>query len=164
MSGSERSSHASCKCDPVFRKERIRRMNDELRKYGRGFAAGLTFLEQRGRLASAITRGIPIRLWLCMARHLCASVGSPESKPIKLAPFSTSQRSGTGNFEFEVLEAIAAGAPVLISIDGPLDHYSVICGYSPTRFRFFDSYGYRWLSRQHCTFDESRTKRHMLTG
>ena len=48
MSGSERNSHASCKCDPVFRKERIRRMNDELRKYGRGgiivITAGLSAL------------------------------------------------------------------------------------------------------------------------
>ena len=82
-----------------------------------------------------------MRLWLRMARHLCASVGNPGLPSIRLAHFSASERGAAGNFEFEVLETIAVGAPVLISIDGPLDHYSVICGYSATRFRLFDSYG-----------------------
>ena len=124
------------------------------------FETGVKYLDERGWLSTVLTQGMSNRLFASLVRYH-ATRHSLHVERIPAAPPSMTQESAI-SAELAVMAAITKGKPVLISIDKPLDHYSVICGYSPTRWHLFDSYGYRWLSRQHCTFGRQLHARHRL--
>ena len=118
------------------------------------FEAGVGYLEKKEWLSTVLTEGMPNRLFAELARHLA---GKHDLQIERIVSSRKRHRP-----EEAIMRAIAAGVPVLTSIDPPLDHYSVICGYSPTRWLLFDSYGYKWLSRAHCSFGQHKNARHTL--
>ena len=126
------------------------------------FEAAVQYLDERGWLSAVLTEGMPNHLFASLVRHLARS----HSLRVERAPVPARSMARESPMEAErvVIAAILGGMPVFVSIDKPLDHYSIICGYSPKRWHLFDSYGYRWLSRSHCTFERQRNARHRLTA
>ncbi|AEG50220.1 hypothetical protein Sphch_2573 [Sphingobium chlorophenolicum L-1] len=119
------------------------------------FEAGIGYLDKKDRLSTVLTEGMPKRLFVGLAHQLA------KRRDLQIERIAS---SGTRHRPEEaIMNAIAAGMPVLASIDPPLDHYSVIFGYSPTRWLLFDSYGYKWLSRVQCAFGRAPTVRHTLS-
>lgn len=117
------------------------------------FEAGVRYLDDRGWLSTVLTEGMPIRLFSALGRHLMKKHG------LEIARIAPTKRYPP---EEAIMRAIVSGRPVLASIDPPLDHYSVIYGYTPTRWLLFDSYGYKWLSRERCTWSRAKRARHRV--
>jgi hypothetical protein len=120
------------------------------------FESGVAYLDEREWLSTVLTEGMPTRLFVGLARHLA------KGHDLQIERVVASRKSDMP--EQTIKSAIATGIPVLAAIDPPLDHYSVICGYSPTRWLLFDSYGYRWLNRRHCSFQRRPTASHRLSA
>ncbi len=118
------------------------------------FHAAITYLDDLEWLSSVITEGMHTALFSALARK----IGESENFQVsRVASWGEKHRQ-----EEAVIRAIVTGSPVLASIDPPLDHYSVICGYTATRWLLFDSYGYRWLSRARCSFGSRENARHIM--
>lgn len=120
------------------------------------FETGVGYLEKKEWLSTVLTEGMPTRLFAALAQHLAGKHG------LQFARMASSRKWHRP--EEAVMSAIRAGMPVLTSIDPPLDHYSVICGYSPSRWLLFDSYGYKWLSRAQCSFHQQKNARHVMSA
>ncbi len=103
------------------------------------FDAGVRYLDNREWLSSVMIEGMPTRLFAALA----ANLGNVEGRIMQR--IASSRKIDMP--EEAIMHAIVAGSPVVVSVDPPLDHYSVICGYSPTRWLLFDSFGGRWLRR-----------------
>ena len=119
------------------------------------FEAGVRYLDDREWLSIVLTEGMPIRLFSGLGRHLMKRQG------LEIARIAPAKRYPP---EEAIMRAIVSGRPVLASIDPPLDHYSVIYGYTPTRWLLFDSYGYKWLSRELCTWSQAKRARHRVVA
>jgi len=125
------------------------------------FEAGIAFLEDKGWLSAVLVEGMPTRQFVSLARYMFAE----HQRRIGRSMVPERIAVGRGNrsaVEFAALEAVTCGMPLLLLIDGPLNHYSVLCGFTPSRLRLFDSYGYQWLSRRHCGFGRYGVYRHRL--
>lgn len=103
------------------------------------FEAGVSYLDNREWLSAVMIEGMPTRLFATLA----ANLGNVEGRAVQRM---ASSRKGD-MLEDAIMRAIVAGSPVVVSIDPPVDHYSVLCGYSPSRWLLFDSFGGRWLKR-----------------
>lgn len=126
------------------------------------FEMGVRYLDDRGWLSTVLTEGMPIRLFSSLARHLLRASGHEITRLVAF-PTRTTKPIGSNPDELAILSAVAQGRPVIVALDGPLDHYSVIHGYSPQRFHLFDSFGYRWLNRKDCGYGRQPNKRHRIT-
>lgn len=124
------------------------------------FEKGIEYLDDRGWLGSVLTEGMPVRLFTSLARHLLRPTGGG----ILRLTTPTATSTDMDPREWAILSAIAHGHPVIIAVDGPLNHYSVIQGYTPQRFHLFDSFGYRWLNRKNCGYGRQAMKRHKITS
>lgn len=119
------------------------------------FQEAVAYLDEKEWLSSVLTEGMPTALFAALARHM----NRQHQIAIERVGHSRSQQP-----EETIMRAVDAGLPVLASVDSPLDHFSVICGYSPTRWLLFDSYGYRWLNRRHCAWNRTKNTRHRLVA
>lgn len=116
--------------------------------------AAVTYLDEREWLSSVMLEGTHTALFAAMARHLAALNG------YQIARIASSHhREGHGQ---AIMRSLVAELPILVSIEPPLDHYSVIYGYTPNRWLLFDSYGYRWLRKNGCTWGGAKTARHRV--
>lgn len=118
------------------------------------FQAGVRYLDDREWLSAVMIEGMPTRLFSALAGNL----GNVEGHIVQR--IASNRRSDMP--EDAIMRAIVAGSPVVISVDPPLDHYSVICGYGTNRWLLFDSYGYKWLSRTQCSFGPPKNARHVI--
>lgn len=116
------------------------------------FEAGITELRKARSLHTTIVSGIHDSSWRrvgdAIASHASQQLGSIFLVDrFRLDPTMANQ---------EVLRMIhmiiRAGNPVLLRIQGPVDHWTVVSRFSKARLTLFDSSGLRWLPSGLITF------------
>ena len=110
------------------------------------FDAGVRFLSRKQYLVDASIEGMIGRTQIRLAKHLIAQANERLNTKFKLHQLNVKRSTYSDIIEGE----IDAGRPVCVLFDGALDHYSVIVGYSKSRFILFDSEGLAWLRRDLC--------------
>ena len=115
------------------------------------FHEGLRVLDKRDELGWAVNYGVSKSSWVRMVRKMAAAAEATTGLPVmQRLPFAEQRRPSRQQL-FEVIEAaIGREHPVLIALSGRHSHYTVVCGYSPTRLMLFDSNALRWLDRTCC--------------
>lgn len=61
-----------------------------------------------------------------------------------------------------IRQAVDADRVVLCALSGALDHYTVIAGYTSSRWLLHDSYGYRWVDMAVTAIGDPQGKRHWI--
>jgi len=107
-------------------------------------------LDRCGRLSSTLESGVAAAEWPMLVRGIADRAEDLACMRIALArPFP--QAGATFQEVIDaVRSAIDAGKAILIRLAGRYEHHTVIAGYSRTRFRLFDGYGYSWLNMAAC--------------
>jgi len=126
------------------------------------FAAAASFLDEHGALVSAVTRTVDKNLWPALAQHLHRHVVGSSTLPLELE-HPLAKATLTKRHAFAKLERMIVGAGVpVVRVTGELSHYTVICGYSPSSFRLFDSYELHHLRKSACTVTTETSAKHRL--
>jgi hypothetical protein len=117
------------------------------------FTSGVMFLEAEEALAEAMCAGIDTKLWRRLGKHLTAQAGELSGLHIvQQRPFAGTAKLDDSEVLLRLERRLLVGQPVLAEVLGPLNHYTIIAGYSAANLLLFDSYGYRRLSKTACTF------------
>ena len=115
------------------------------------FRVGVDLLAKRCSLPELIVEGIEPQILFDMMDELAAIASASAnwritySQPLRYAVRANRMRM------YEAIEnAINEGQPMLISLTGRHDHYTVISGYSPFTLRLFDSGDLHFIRRGDC--------------
>jgi hypothetical protein len=131
------------------------------------YKRAVELIERDGRLSFAATFGISQSRWRRIVVAMCRNAGRIAG--LRIYSALAFPDGGRPN-RMEVFDAIEAAIdlqrPVLVALLGEYSHYSVVCGYSPTRLILFDSYAYRWISKEACgvSYSPGRWRLRIATG
>lgn len=121
------------------------------------FKDGIRLLIKREKLAAAVFNGIPDGTWHRLLAKLVARASTSTGVLIAMdRPFEHRDRVSRRDLFKAVEAAVDARQPVLVSLSGKHQHYTVICGYTAGRLIQFDSGSLSWLSRKLCGPTKSR--------
>ena len=111
------------------------------------FERGLSTLSHKRKLKQTVTHGIDNALWLLMCQAVIAKAETLVERRIAIRPLvDEDRRWRTRDVVGSIKRAVNHDRPVLICLEGRLDHCSVVVGSSTTRLYLFDSAGSRWIS------------------
>ena len=114
---------------------------------GRLFERGLSTLSHKRKLKQTVTHGIDNALWLLMCRAVITEAETLIECRIAIRPLIGEDRPWrTRDAVGSIKRAVRHDRPVLICLEGRLDHCSVVVGSSTTRLNLFDSAGRHWIS------------------
>ena len=120
-------------------------------------------LDRCDKLATAAERGIGRPEWAAFARAMADRAEDLACTRIAHQQPCTGELVGLEQLIEVIRFAIDARDVVLVALEGRYDHYTVIAGYSRTRLRLFDSYGYSWLNLIACdVVNDTATARHRI--
>lgn len=108
---------------------------------------GIEFLDTAISIATVFRGGMDERTWMRLGRRLIdhsnAMTGIRIRRTFPLRKVSSAHAVKALNV---IRCGLRKGRPMLVSLFGGYDHYTVIVGYTQTRFILFDSSGFRWVS------------------
>lgn len=106
------------------------------------FQAGVSYLNRKeGRLAMIMTEGMSDKRWRKLMRHLVKVANDDFRLKIQITRF----KGIPSALEDFVDERLARREIICISLEGRLDHFSIISGMSEKRYVMFDSDRTKWL-------------------
>ncbi|MEO6072255.1 MAG: hypothetical protein ABIP67_03130 [Burkholderiales bacterium] len=123
----------------------------------------IAYLARRRQLKRVLGVGMDHGLWWDLRDALIAHVNAVYH--VSLKPMPT--LSGTAAIDRQrtvgaIKREVRRGRPVLAVFGGALDHYSVICGYTPQRLMLFDSSGLSWIIADNLGLGEHSRRRYTL--
>ncbi len=128
------------------------------------YVPGINVLARRRKLKSALAGGFGEDLWWEVTLALCTHAN--ETFELQLRPSrtltSTAARNRQGAIE-SIKKDLRAGHPVLVCLQGALNHYSVICGYVGERLNLFDSAGLHWIQATKVGLGQNSRLTHWIT-
>ena len=116
------------------------------------FHAGIRFLNRNLDLSDVLIEGMPGSAQVRLAIHLNAQANERMNTNFKFQRLRVKASTFAKTIEGEV----DAGKPVNVLFSGALDHFSIIAGYSKSRFLLFDSAGHKWVRRDLCQLSGGR--------
>lgn len=124
------------------------------------FERGLSTLSHKRKLKQTVTHGIDNALWLLMCQAVVTEAETLVERRIAIRPLVGEDRPWrTRDVVGSIKRAVRHDRPVLICLEGRLDHCSVVVGSSATRFYLFDSAGRHWISIDSLAASERRSNR-----
>lgn len=127
------------------------------------FVDGVACLARQRKLRRALCVGIEEEVWPELGRAVFATVADQFGVQFRLRRILTGPaRSNRAQALQTIAATIDQQQPVLVCMDGELDHYTVISGYSQKRLRLFDSLGLRWLSIDGVAVGVDKNRRHWM--
>ena len=132
---------------------------------GRLFERGLSTLSHKRKLKQTVTQGIDNALWIPMCRAVIAEAEMLVERRIAICPLVGGNRPWrTRDVVGSIKRAVRHDRPVLICLEGRLDHCSVVVGSSATRFYLFDSAGRHWITiNSLAASDRGSNRPHVVT-
>ncbi len=135
---------------------------DELQEL---YFEGMRHLSRGRHLKRVLGVGMEEDLWLSLGAALVCYVNGAHSSALKLTPaIGGGARRDRERALRGIRKMVAGGSPVLASFGGALDHYTTICGYTPSRFVLFDSSGLRWVEAKQVGVGERSCRRHWIAA
>jgi hypothetical protein len=120
------------------------------------FAEGLRVLSATRRLRYILADGMYDHVWTNMTAAVLARAAGRPGQSLALEDLLTSSRVRSMKSAHRVIRhALHGGAPTLVLLTRSYDHWSVISGYTKSRYYLFDSSGYRWISAANVVLDSS---------
>ncbi|ODP39766.1 hypothetical protein [Sphingomonas turrisvirgatae] len=128
------------------------------------FARAVELLALEGRLQFAVTWGISQGRWRRLVNALCRSASRRSGVRVEaVIMFAAGARPSRRQVLRGIEGAIDRQRPVLLSLNGEYDHFTVVCAYTPTRLILHDSYIYHWVAKASCGVSYGRGKwRHRI--
>ena len=124
------------------------------------FERGLSVLSRKRRLKRTVAHGIDNELWLLMCRAVVEEAETLVGCQIAIKCLvGEGRRWRTRDVVRSIKRAISQDRPVLICLEGRLDHCSVVVGSSATRLYLFDSAGRRWITINSLAASDRRSKK-----
>jgi hypothetical protein len=115
------------------------------------FRFGVRLLAERDELVACAQDGLELPSYQVVAHAMANHVGQHSSAMVAVEQlFASDDGVSLVDLVDAIKRAIGRHKVVLVSLAGTYDHYTVVCGYSPTRLRLFDSYGYAWINIAAC--------------
>jgi hypothetical protein len=120
-------------------------------------------LSRRRQLRGVLGVGMGEALWLSLGEHLIHHLNGRQGSNMKLAhAINGAARQDRGRALRAIRTRVAGSSPVLTLLGGTLDHYTTICGYTASRFLFFDSSGLHWVQAEHIGLGPRSRRRHWI--
>jgi hypothetical protein len=113
------------------------------------FAAGVDYLHRKDGLRAAVISGVGTKRRLALTRHLAKQVSAINCQVVVECPNHSAWTSIQDPFDW-IDGSLAAGKPVLASLVGSIDHYTVVAGSTPATLQLFDSSGHQFLRKSSC--------------
>ena len=128
------------------------------------FERGLILLERKKKVRHTIVNGIDHALWLVMCHAVVAEAEKLTGYRLVVRHLFNHERSWhTRDVIRGIVSSVRQNQPVIICLEGRLDHWSVVTQCTPTRFNLFDSAGYRWIFIASLTASDKRPgKAHLV--
>lgn len=133
---------------------------------GRLFNRGIAALSSLRQLKMVLTVGMDDDVWILACKAITdeASVLFPGTfscrRPIVAAGGWKAQ-----DVIRHLKRSVDAACPAIVVLGGRLEHWTVVAGYSATRFNLFDSIGYNWILKTSIVGDEKLiVKPHRITS
>jgi len=128
-----------------------------------GSHAALTALDREGYLEESILSGMPSEAWkLAMFEaydvlsELTGTTYQIRPPRRRLSRIHPEEMPGL------IQSAVSVGAAVLCALEGALNHYTVIAGYTATRWLLHDSTGLKWVSMDKVSYTDEGDERHYM--
>ena len=110
--------------------------------------SGIRYLHRREALKKAAVEGMGVERQHKITRHLTSKGSARAGVQIEARTFTDEDAGNRRDLLFQAIEdSLERGAAVIVSLENKHDHYTVIVGYTATRFYLSDSDGLRWLSK-----------------
>lgn len=126
------------------------------------FTAGVTELRKARSLHGTILTGIHDPSWRRVGDAMAAEASKVFGARFLIDRFQFDAKLGDQEMLRVIRLVIRAGNPVLMRVQGPVDHWTVVCRFSKARLTLFDSSGLRWLPVSSITFSTKRTNRYRV--
>ena len=127
------------------------------------YVHAIEFLSRRRQLKRVLGGGMDYGVWNELRDELVAFTNQTFDISLKPTPALVGTAATDRRRMIEKLKRdVYGGNPVLAGFGGVLDHYSVICGYTPQRLMLFDSSGLAWIRCDSLGLGESSSRRHWL--
>ena len=120
-------------------------------------------LNRDGYLEETMVDGMPYEAWKLVLFEVYDALSEIVSINYQMRP-PVRRRSHMRSHEMpaRIKRALSSGSAVLCALEGALNHYSVIAGYTATRWLLHDSAGLKWVGMDHVTFNDEGTECHYV--
>lgn len=125
------------------------------------YARAIAQLGTERKLKYALTTGLEIDTWKELQLTVYDAISSGVSGSFRMRPLVRRPNSIT-NYADGIRNAIDGNRAVLCALYGALDHYTVIAGYTQSRWLLHDSYGLRWIEMSATSIGRAGTARHWI--
>ncbi len=123
---------------------------------------GVEWLSKQDRLKRGVLHGMSCDIWKELQHALYDELSSKVGISYRMRPLLRRRGSLGEDPAQHIREALGAGRAVLCLLDGALDHFTVIAGFTHNKWLLHDSYGYRWIAMRNMAFEEERKPRHYV--
>ena len=106
---------------------------------------GFVELQRMRKLHTTLVSGIYLPAWRKAAAAMIHRANVLLDTHLLLEPVVLKRGSTADRAVRHIRHALWHGRPVLVQLDGALNHWTVVARYSPTRLSLFDSAGHRWV-------------------
>lgn len=128
------------------------------------YLCGIRHLARTRRINRVLGRGMSDEIWLQLGQQLAQDTNAAHGTSLKLIAILTGAARKNRVRAFDrIRETITKRAPVLVYLEGFLDHYTVVSGYTEQRLLLFDSSGFRSVVGNSIGLGEGSACRHWLS-
>jgi len=126
---------------------------------------GVGRLAQRRQLKRVLGLGMDIDTWFDLGTALLSFINSRYGTELVLQPALMGTAATDRLRAIQRIKArVESKAPVLTCLGRYLDHFTVICGYTPTRLMLFDSSGFQWVKAANVGIGEGSRRAHWIVA
>ncbi|WP_445191778.1 hypothetical protein ACT009_14545 [Sphingomonas sp. Tas61C01] len=109
------------------------------------FDEGIAFLSRTRSLKAAASTGMYERQWSKLCQHLLATASDRLGIELHMMRYPARSLLSTAVALQAVTHHLRQGRPVLLALEGRLNHWTVVVRFSDRRLSLFDSDGHRWI-------------------
>jgi len=109
------------------------------------FDEGIAFLSRTRSLKAAASSGMYEAHWSKLCQHLLTTAGNLAGVELHMMRYPARSLSSTTVALKALKHHLKHGRPVLLALEGRLNHWTVVVRFSDKRLSLFDSDGHRWI-------------------
>lgn len=109
------------------------------------YEAGLDVLRKSRSLQTVMLHGMHEPTWAKVSAAVVTQASRVTGDRLELMPLVLPPRADDRDAILLIRRHVRAGWPVLLAVNGRLDHWTVVARFSKTRLLLFDSAGHRWV-------------------
>lgn len=125
------------------------------------YAISLSSLSRRRQLKDGLKRGLTFDTWRFMQSELYEQLSAITDLTYRMRPLVRRKRPSQP-LPSMIHHAIDSNHAVLCWLTNTHSHFTVIAGYTPSRWLLFDSHGLRWIASRSTSIGTATALRHHI--